>query len=102
MKYQLPAGSKIKLVALRVKDLDSMIDFYTQIVGMTSVKRTENISYLGTNEHQVSLTLRKIDNPTDGRDASNVTRFAFKMPSSSSLKQLLLHVKNLGLKLTPI
>ncbi|MHA8110851.1 VOC family protein [Lactobacillaceae bacterium Melli_B4] len=102
MKYQMPAGSKIKLVALRVDDLDSMIDFYTQIIGMTSVKRTENISYLGTSEHQVSLTLRKIDQPIERDDSANMVRFAFKFPTSSSLKRLLLHVKNLGVKLTDI
>ncbi|UQS86849.1 VOC family protein [Nicoliella spurrieriana] len=102
MKYQLPAGSKIKLLALRVKDLDSMIDFYTQIVGMTSVKRTENISYLGTSEHEVSLTLRKIETPLEETGAANVKRFAFKFPTNKSLKQLLLHVKNLGVKLTNV
>ncbi|MBW1605853.1 VOC family protein [Lactobacillus sp. Sy-1] len=102
MKYQLPAGAKVKLLALRVNDLDSMIDFYTQIVGMTSVKRTENISYLGTNDHEVSLTLRKVNQPVKETGTANVNRFAFKFPSSRTLKQLLLHVKNLGVKLSEI
>jgi len=85
----------IHSVALRVRDLSMMTAFYSQVMGMDVLLRSESESVLGKDgETLLTLKSRPSDEPDDGRSAG-LFHTAFLMPDRASLgRWLIFAVKN--------
>ncbi|WP_162258837.1 VOC family protein [Lactobacillus selangorensis] len=63
--FKIAPETRIGFLALKVQDLDKMTEFYTNILGLRVLKRTNDQVYLGTQVNQeVLLTFRQIDGKT--------------------------------------
>lgn len=81
----------IKNVSLMVKDLENMLWFYTDVIGLQLIKQEGNKSYLGV-DGNAFLTL--VDNPeaTIGRRNTGLYHLAILLPNRRYLGQIIRHI----------
>ena len=103
MSYCLPANSKVRFIALRISNINQMVDFYTKVIGLSLIRRTEKEAYLGIpSQKRIFISLREIDNPSKNRQVPNLKSFSLVLPNCKNLKQNLVHINNLGIKIPRI
>jgi catechol-2,3-dioxygenase len=93
MTTEITAGIPTQLghVALRVRDVDKAVEFYTSVLGLTLKNRMHGIAFLGIREdasHEVALM--PLPAEALGPDPSRVGlyHFAWEMPSFEALEAL--------------
>jgi catechol 2,3-dioxygenase len=86
-------------VALRVRDFDSAIKFYTEDLGLRVVRQQGNISELApTNTSQTLLVLNNDpEAKTPPRNSAGLYHYAILLPSRSKLAEAYLALGNSGL-----
>lgn len=103
MGYQLPTKSKLEFVSLKISNLNQMVDFYTKVIGLSLIKRTEREAYLGIpSKKKIFISLRKLDNPSKDKNVANMKSFSLILPDQDSFKKSLVHIDNLGIKVAGV
>lgn len=91
MKFHNENVMFIKAVSLKVRNLDDMLSFYKDIMGMKVLEQNDTMAVLGT-ESKSLLTLYKIDNSTKQMDTSGLYHVAYLLPTREDLGSFLKHL----------
>ncbi|KRL14278.1 MAG: VOC family protein [Schleiferilactobacillus perolens] len=96
--YNIADETRIGFVALKVKDLQAMLDFYSQIAGLALLKRSEEAAYLGARQNQeVLVTLHKIAGEKPKEATAGLEHFAILLPDRNTLGSALQHMVDNGI-----
>jgi catechol 2,3-dioxygenase len=92
---KLPSASRIGRVALRVNDLDRLVDFYETGVGLEVQRHDSERAVLGAGEALLEL-IADPDTPQRRSDESGLFHTAFRVPSRAALADALSRVQERG------
>lgn len=96
--FSIAEETRIRFVALKVKDLQAMVDFYSQIAGLDLLKRSEQLAYLGTRQNQeVLVTLHKISGHKAKKPTAGLEHMAILLPDRDTLGSALQHMIDNGI-----
>jgi len=90
-KTLLGIPTQLGHVALRVRDVDRAVEFYTEVLGLTLRHRMRGIAFLGIREdtsHELALMPLPADAAAPDPSRVGMYHFAWEMDSFESLKQL--------------
>jgi len=85
-------------VTLRVRDLDSMLRFYNQDLGLERISENDDMIALGPSKHPERLIILKSD-PTAGKPPSGsagLYHYAILLPTRATLGEAYLALGNMG------
>jgi catechol-2,3-dioxygenase len=93
MTTEVTAGIPTQLghVALRVKDVDRAVEFYTSVLGLTLKNRMHGIAFLGIRadaSHELALMPLPAEAESPDPKRVGMYHFAWEMPSFEALEQL--------------
>lgn len=89
----LPQETTIGRVALRVRDLDAMVKFYREVIGLAVLTREESHASLGAGETPLLVLKSAPDEPGRSRSQTGLYHVAFRVPSRSALGDGLARVR---------
>lgn len=78
-------------VALRVRDLDTMIAFYRDALGLALIERNSNGARMGAGGTVLLNLVRSPDAATEPRSEAGLYHIAFLLPSRTELARWLVH-----------
>ncbi|GAA0464628.1 VOC family protein (plasmid) [Halococcus dombrowskii] len=92
--HVLPSETRIGRTALRVSDLDEMVEFYREVVGLSVLTRSETTAILGV--EKTPLLVLERDEAALARDRSGAGLYhtAFRVPSRSALGDALGRIRD--------
>jgi catechol 2,3-dioxygenase len=96
---ELPAETGVGRVALRGHDLDRLVDFYTDIVGLTVQERTADRVTLGAGGRPLLELIHAPDTHQRIRDEAGLFHTAFRVPDRTALADALVRIED-GWQLT--
>lgn len=83
MAFKFKENIRIGKASLNVKDLDLLVDFYTNKIGLDLIKKDENIAELGVGE-EVLLELVQVDKEANGK-LTGLYHIAYLLPTRADL-----------------
>ena len=91
-------ATQVTNITLNVKDLNTMTDFYSNVLGFTINKQTEQqtIFYIGKHGHTLTLN-RLIDGRQPGFREAGLFHIAYLLPSRVDLANFLYHTSQLNI-----
>lgn len=91
-------ATQVTNITLNVKDLNTMTDFYSNVLGFTINKQTEQqtIFYIGKHGHTLTLN-RLIDGRQPGFREAGLFHIAYLLPSRVDLANFLYHASQLNI-----
>ncbi|MFC3960162.1 VOC family protein [Halovivax cerinus] len=92
----VPADARIGRAALRVGDLDELVDFYRAIVGLTVQSRTDTTATLGVDGTALLVLRLDEDVPPRGPTRAGLFHTAFRVPSRAALGAALERIERDG------
>lgn len=98
MKFHNEKVMYIKAVSLKVRNLDEMLSFYTDIMGMKILEKSSTKAVLGTDTKKL-LTLYEVKNSTKSMNTSGLYHVAYLLPTRQDLGSFL---KHLAIRQVPI
>lgn len=81
----LPADTQIGRTALRVGDLDSVVRFYTDVIGLTGIDHEPDKATLGVGESPLLVVTQVDASPERARTGAGLFHTAFRVPSRAAL-----------------
>lgn len=90
MTYPYQAHHYLKSITLNVNDLEGMAKFYTEMVGLTVVKATDEQIYLGSSKKEAQLILQKNDDHS--QQLAGLYHTAILVPDRNTLGLALHHL----------
>ncbi|MDS0474417.1 VOC family protein [Natrinema sp. 1APR25-10V2] len=90
----IPDTARIGRTALLVADLDAMVDFYRDVVGLAVHARDETTATLGVDETPLLVLKRAENAPARSREAAGLFHNAFRVPSRTALGAALERVRD--------
>lgn len=91
---RLPAETHPGRIALVVADLDAIVPFYRDVVGLETVHRSDTRASLGTDDEPLVVAREDGDVPERGPDATGLFHCAFRVPSRAALGDALLRIRD--------
>ncbi len=91
-KYHNENTMFVREVRIVVSNLDRSIDFYTNMLGLSVIKKEGNEAYLGVDGKNVLLVLKEVKNAKPAKNNIGLYHFAFLLDSRSALAQILNHL----------
>lgn len=91
---ELPAETGVGRVALRGHDIDRLVDFYTDIVGLTAQERTADRATLGAGERPLLELIHAPDTHQRSRDETGLFHTAFRVPDRAALADALARIED--------
>jgi len=91
---KIPDNTKIQSVDLKIKNLDTMLDFYSEKTGMKEIETKNNITYLsadGKYPHLLALHEDKDAEPSP-RGTTGLFHTAIRLPSRKELARVFLRL----------
>jgi len=82
----------VERVALRVADLDRMVEFYADVIGLETLDRDADRAVLGADDPLLVL-LAAPDRPPRGPDETGLFHAAFRVPSRAALGDALTRIE---------
>ena len=89
-EFQLHEQTQIGKVVLKVANLEKMIAFYTQVIGLSLIEKNQQTARLGTTE-KILLELIKVENPLPLTRKTGLFHVAFLLPTRKDLGNTLIH-----------
>lgn len=87
----LPKETIVKQVKLKVENLEAMIDFYTKMIGLVLLNKTENTAFLGAQDSsETIMILEELVDPIMKNNTTGLYHTAFLLPSRKDLGNSLL------------
>lgn len=90
----LPAATSVGRLAFTVADVESLSDFYCEVVGLTELARRDDRVELGPPNGSGVLVLRESDKPERPDDAAGLFHAAFRVPNRAALSDALERVRH--------
>ncbi|OVE82988.1 VOC family protein [Natronolimnobius baerhuensis] len=90
----IPDRAQIRRVALVVTDLEEMVAFYRDVVGLTVRSQAKTTATLGTDEQPLLELRQDEDAPPRTREQAGLFHTAFKVPSRAALGGALERVRS--------
>lgn len=81
----VPNTARIGRAALNVADLEAMVEFYRDVVGLAVRTRTETTATLGTDDAALLVLEENEDAPPRQRDEAGLFHTAFRVPTREAL-----------------
>ena len=86
MTFNISGEATLGKVVLKVENLDEMMDFYVNVIGLDIIDKKNQEVDLGIDtDKKVLLTLRRLDEPSRKRTAPGLYHIAFLLPSRKDL-----------------
>jgi len=85
--------------ALRVRDLDAMVEFYRRVIGLAVIERGEAFAILGVGREPLLHLVSRPDAPFERPSEAGLYHIAFLMPSRTDLARWLVHVALMRVRL---
>jgi len=98
-RYRLPDSAHIGAVRLQVSDLDRSIDYYTKVLGLRELTRSNGTTSLGAHGDDralIELVERPGARPVPRRGLLGLYHFAVLLPDRPSLGRFIGHLLELG------
>ncbi|WP_436862130.1 VOC family protein [Staphylococcus caeli] len=99
MTFHNQQATQVTNITLNVSDLSNMINFYTQVLGLSINKQSNTHVVFQIGKHGHTLTLQQIE---DGRRPSmreaGLFHLAYLLPTRQDLGNFLYHASNLGVQ----
>lgn len=89
-EFQLHEQTQIGKVVLKVANLEKMIAFYTQVIGLSLIEKNQQTARLGMAE-KILLELIKVENPLPLTRKTGLFHVAFLLPTRKDLGNTLIH-----------
>lgn len=87
----LPKETIVKQVKLKVENLEAMTDFYTKMIGLVLLNKTENTAFLGAQDSsETIMILEELVDPIMKNNTTGLYHTAFLLPSRKDLGNSLL------------
>ena len=96
--FKMDPKMRMGPVTLRVRDLDSMLRFYNQDLGLERINENDDMIALGPSKHPERLIILKSD-PTAGKPPSGsagLYHYAILLPTRATLGEAYLALGNMG------
>lgn len=90
----LPATTRVGRVSLRVGDLDRMVEFYRDVVGLAVRHHGTETATLGAGDEPLLELSSAPDAPARGRDETGLFHAAFRVPTRHALADALKRVRD--------
>ena len=90
--HSLPADTTVGRVALTVADLDSVVDFYTSVVGLAILTESDDRAVLGAGGRALLVLECDPDAPDRPREAAGLFHTAFRVPDRTALADALARI----------
>jgi catechol 2,3-dioxygenase len=99
--YQIPATTHLGEVSLRISNLERSIQFYTEVVGLKLLERSEKIATLTADGKQSLLRLEQLTDAVTMpvRSTSGLYHFAILLPDRKSLGLTLRNLAESGIEI---
>lgn len=89
-----PAGTRVGRIALRVSDLDRLVEFYREVVGLSVIERSERRATLGADGTPLLSLLADPDAAPRAPDETGLFHTAFLLPSRAALGDALGRIRD--------
>lgn len=91
MERTLPKETIVKQVKLKVGNLDTMTEFYTKMIGLVLLEKTDNTAFLGAQgSSKIIMILEELAAPVVKNNTTGLYHTAFLLPSRKDLGNSLL------------
>lgn len=99
--YQIPATTHLGEVSLRISNLERSIQFYTEVVGLKLLERSEKVATLTADGKQSLLRLEQLTDAVKMpvRSTSGLYHFAILLPDRKSLGLALRNLAESGIEI---
>ncbi|CAM3037623.1 VOC family protein [Paenibacillus taichungensis] len=99
--YQIPATTHLGEVSLRISNLDRSIQFYTEVVGLKLLERSDKVATLTADGKQSLLRLEQLTDAVTMpvRSTSGLYHFAILLPDRKSLGLALRNLAEFGIEI---
>ncbi|MFB8372603.1 VOC family protein [Paenibacillus taichungensis] len=99
--YQIPAATHLGEVSLRISNLDRSIQFYTGVVGLKLLERSDKVATLTADGKQSLLRLEQLTDAVTMpvRSTSGLYHFAILLPDRKSLGLALRNLAESGIEI---
>lgn len=99
--YQIPATTHLGEVSLRISNLERSIQFYTEVVGLKLLERSEKVATLTADGKQPLLRLEQLTDAVTMpvRSTSGLYHFAILLPDRKSLGLALRNLAESGIEI---
>ena len=99
---ELPEGSRVGAVTLRVSSLDELVPFYERAVGLTCTARDDGVVDLASapDEPPILRLREDADAPTRPPEATGLFHHAILLPDRPALADALRRLRNEGVRLS--
>lgn len=91
----------LRYIAIKTSNLDEMLSFYTNQLGLHPLSFENEVIYLGSKEEKMPL-LMLVDEPWEENEHHHLNHFAFQLPTEESLKTLYRQLKQQGVMNEPL
>ena len=97
--YRLPSATRLGRARLQISDLKQSLDFYSRVLGLRALERTDAHAVLGPmgGEPVLELVERKGVKPVPRRGLLGLYHFAILLPDRKSLGRFLRHLVEQGI-----
>ncbi|NLD26617.1 MAG: glyoxalase [Acholeplasmataceae bacterium] len=99
-KYHNEKTMFVKEVTIVVSNLNKSIDFYTNILGLSIIRKEEDKAYLGVDGKNVLLVLKEVKDAKPADNNIGLYHFALLLENRSDFAQLLKHLADVEYPLT--
>ncbi|WP_418281986.1 VOC family protein [Halorubrum sp. DTA98] len=89
MTAELPGSTRVGRVALRVADLDRVVSFYVDVVGLAVLERADDSVVLGVGDTPLLTLIDAPDAPDRGEHEAGLFHVAVRVPSRAALGRAL-------------
>lgn len=99
--YQIPATTHLGEVSLRISNLDRSIQFYTEVVGLKLLERSDKVATMTADGEHSLLRLEQLANAVTMpvRSTSGLYHFAILLPDRKSLGLALRNLAESGIEI---
>ncbi|OAX50521.1 VOC family protein [Paenibacillus sp. AD87] len=99
--YQIPATTHLGEVSLRISNLDRSIQFYSEVVGLKLLERSDKVAKMTADGKQSLLRLEQLTDPVTMpvRTTSGLYHFAILLPDRKSLGLALRNLAESGIEI---
>jgi len=99
--YQIPATTHLGEVSLRISNLEQSIQFYTEVVGLKLLERSETVATMTADGKNSLLRLEQLANAVTlpVRSTSGLYHFAILLPDRKSLGLALRNLAQSGIEI---
>ncbi len=98
--YASRTPMQVGMVTLRVKNLDTIADYYRDVIGLTVMERSGIAARLGTSGITLLVLEARPDAAIEPRNAAGLYHTAFLMPTRKDLARWLVHAASHRVKLS--